>query len=126
VAAQGPGPAHGCYTGKRARTVLHLAHRLAARVAGRARLQFACGCALRLDLIALLFAEAGERVVRGGLLNGYVRQEIDLPVLRGHLLGDRQIRRRYGRIDRLECQYADHKDRRTSGARRVGREVASG
>ncbi len=58
-----------------------------------------------LDLIALLLAEACERLVRGGLLADYREVEDDLPVVRGRMLLDRQMRRRMGRIDRLECRF---------------------
>lgn len=61
-----------------------------------------------LDLIALLLAEACERLLRGGLLSDYSECENDLPVLRGRLLGDRQLIRRQGRIDRLECRYDEY------------------
>jgi 5-methylcytosine-specific restriction enzyme subunit McrC len=60
------------------------------------------------DLIALLFAEACERIVRGGLLHDYVESESILPVLRGRLLVGEQVRRHYGRVDRLACRYDDH------------------
>lgn len=62
------------------------------------------GCDM-LDIVALLFATAVKKVVRLGLLMDYRRFEEDLPVLRGRLLGDRQLTRRFGRIDRLECRY---------------------
>src|SRR5262249_4715945 len=39
---------------------------------------------------------------------GYVIEENDLPVMRGRLLVNEQIRRRYGQVDRLECRYDDH------------------
>ena len=60
------------------------------------------------DLIALLFAEACEQIVQGGLWHDYVEQEADLPVLRGRLLVGQQVRQHYGRIDRLACRYDDH------------------
>jgi 5-methylcytosine-specific restriction enzyme subunit McrC len=46
-----------------------------------------------------------ERLVRQGLRTAYVEHEDALPVLRGRLLFERQMRRRYGRLDRLECRY---------------------
>lgn len=61
-----------------------------------------------LDLLALLLAEAGEFILRGGLLADYVEREDDLPVVRGRLLGDQQILRKFGRIDRLVCRYDEH------------------
>ncbi|MBK8905452.1 MAG: hypothetical protein IPM53_29990 [Anaerolineaceae bacterium] len=60
------------------------------------------------DLLALLFAEACERILQGGLLHDYVERETDLPVLRGRLLVDQQLRHHYGRVDRLACRYDDH------------------
>jgi 5-methylcytosine-specific restriction enzyme subunit McrC len=60
-----------------------------------------------LDLLALLLAQACERIVASGLLHDYVEQETDLPVLRGRLLADKQIRQRMGQINRLECRYDD-------------------
>jgi len=60
------------------------------------------------DLIALLFAEACERILRGGLLSDYCEVEDDLPVVRGRLLIRQQMLRRFGRIDRLECRYDEH------------------
>jgi 5-methylcytosine-specific restriction enzyme subunit McrC len=59
------------------------------------------------DLIVLLLAESCERLVAGGLLHDYVQQEQALPVLRGRLLVEQQIRQRLGQIDRLECRYDD-------------------
>jgi len=61
-----------------------------------------------LDLIALLFAKACEKIVDGGLLHDYVERESDLPVLRGRLLTGQQIRQFHGRVDRLVCRYDDH------------------
>lgn len=60
------------------------------------------------NLIALLFAEACERVVRRRLRHDYVVEEERLPVLRGRLLVAEQIRRGFGRIDQLHCRYDDH------------------
>ena len=42
-----------------------------------------------LELFTLLFVEASERVLRRGLLSGYVEREDDLPMVRGRILGDR-------------------------------------
>jgi 5-methylcytosine-specific restriction enzyme subunit McrC len=61
-----------------------------------------------LDLIALLLAEQCESILRGGLLADYVEREDDLPVLRGRLLADRQVRKRFGRVDRLACRFDEH------------------
>jgi 5-methylcytosine-specific restriction enzyme subunit McrC len=60
------------------------------------------------DFIALLLADATDRVVQEGLLHDYVLQEADLPVLRGRLRVSEQVRKRFGRVDRLECRYDDH------------------
>jgi 5-methylcytosine-specific restriction enzyme subunit McrC len=60
------------------------------------------------DLLALLFVEACERILQGGLLHDYVEREADLSVLRGRLLVGQQVRRHYGRVDRLACRYDDH------------------
>jgi 5-methylcytosine-specific restriction enzyme subunit McrC len=60
------------------------------------------------DLLALLLVEASEAILRGGLLADYVEREADLPVVRGRLLGDQQILRRFGQIDRLICRFDEH------------------
>lgn len=61
-----------------------------------------------LDLMALLLAEACEGLLKHGLLADYVEWEEDLAYVRGRLLGDRQILRRFGQIDRLECRFDEH------------------
>lgn len=58
-----------------------------------------------LDLVALLLVREVEGVLRHGARSDYVVHEEALPVLRGRLLFDRQLRRRQGRLDRLECRY---------------------
>ena len=58
-----------------------------------------------LDLVALLFAEATEGVVRRGLMAGYIEREEDLRVVRGRILADRQILERFGRLDRIVCRF---------------------
>lgn len=60
------------------------------------------------DLIALLLSEQCDHVLRAGLLADYVEQEDELPVVRGRLLADRQLLRRYGEVDRLWCRYDSH------------------
>lgn len=60
------------------------------------------------DLLALLFAEACEKIVNGGLLYDYMMEEQDLPILRGRLLIKEQIRRRMGQVDRIECRFDEH------------------
>ena len=56
-----------------------------------------------LELFVLLFVEATERVLRRGLLSGYVEREDDLPVARGRILADRQVLERFGQLDRIAC-----------------------
>ena len=58
-----------------------------------------------LELVVLLFVEASERVLRRGLLSGYVEREDDLPIVRGRILGDRQMLKRFGRLDRIICRF---------------------
>ena len=58
-----------------------------------------------LELFVLLFVEAAERVLRRGLLSGYVEREDDLPVARGRILGDRQVLERFGQLDRIVCRF---------------------
>lgn len=58
-----------------------------------------------LDLIALLLAESCERLARGGLLADYVEAEDELPAVRGRFLSDRQVLKRFGRVDRVICRY---------------------
>lgn len=58
-----------------------------------------------LDLVAILFAEACEDVVRRGLLAGYLEREEYLPVVRGRILADRQILERYGKVDQVCCRF---------------------
>jgi len=61
------------------------------------------------DLLALLLAQACERVIRRGVVADYLEHEDDLPVLRGRLVADRQIMERFGRVDRLICRF-DERD----------------
>ena len=58
-----------------------------------------------LELFVLLFVEACERVLRQGLLSGYVEREGDLSMVRGRILGDRQVRERFGQLDRIVCRF---------------------
>ena len=57
------------------------------------------------ELVVLLFVEASERVLRRGLLSGYVEREDDLPIARGRILGDRQLLERFGQLDRIICRF---------------------
>lgn len=60
-----------------------------------------------LDLLALLFTEACDEVVRKGLLSGYLRQEDDIAYVRGRILVDQLMLRRLGRADRIPCRFDD-------------------
>ena len=66
------------------------------------------GCNLY-DLFALLLVEECERILRSGVLADYVEEEDTLPVLRGRLLFDRQLRQRYGQLDKLICRYDEYR-----------------
>lgn len=66
---------------------------------------FAAEGASLLDLVAMLLAEACERIVQSGMLSDYVQVESDLPVVRGRILVREQVLRRMGRVDRVECRY---------------------
>jgi 5-methylcytosine-specific restriction enzyme subunit McrC len=79
----------------------------ALRRASSARTLHAEGAGL-VDLLALLLAEAAEVILRGGILADYVEREDELLVLRGRLLGDQQVMRRFGQIDRLVCRFDEH------------------
>lgn len=58
-----------------------------------------------LELFTLLFVEASERVLRRGLIPGYVEREDDSPVVRGRILADRQMIERFGQLDRIVCRF---------------------
>lgn len=58
-----------------------------------------------LDLVALLFAEATEGVIRHGLMAGYIEREEGLGVVRGRILADRQFLQRFGQLDRIICRF---------------------
>lgn len=57
------------------------------------------------DLMALLLAQACERVLSIGPQADYVHQHDELPVLRGRLDVKAQGLRRWGRVDRLICDF---------------------
>jgi 5-methylcytosine-specific restriction enzyme subunit McrC len=57
------------------------------------------------DLVALLLAEHCEYLVRGGLLSDYVEVEDELTAVRGRILADKQVLKKFGRIDRLICRF---------------------
>lgn len=73
------------------------------RLAGEGSLE-AKGHSL-LDLVALLFAEATQRVLRRGLVAHYVEREEELGVARGRILVDRQVLERFGQSDRVICRF---------------------
>lgn len=60
------------------------------------------------DLICRLLARTCERLLQGGLRHDYLNHTRALPALRGRLLVDRQLLRRHGRLDLLECRYDEH------------------
>lgn len=72
------------------------------------------------DLVCLLLTRECDRLLRHGLRRDYLRREEALPVVRGRLLPDRQVMRRFGMLDRIECRYdersADILDNRLCGA----------
>ncbi|MEU7455399.1 McrC family protein [Streptosporangium roseum] len=57
------------------------------------------------DLICLLLTVECEALVRHGLRRDYIRRQETLPAIRGRLLADQQVLRRFGRLDRLECRF---------------------
>lgn len=61
-----------------------------------------------LDLIVWLFCDACEKILAGGILFDYERREEDLMSLRGRLIIEKQYRKRFGQIDRLECRFDEH------------------
>jgi 5-methylcytosine-specific restriction enzyme subunit McrC len=60
------------------------------------------------DLVCHLLARASDMVLRQGPNRDYVTREDALPALRGRLLADRQLLRRFGRLDQLECRYDEY------------------
>ncbi|MEV5745678.1 hypothetical protein AB0L30_36940 [Microbispora rosea] len=59
------------------------------------------------DLVCLLLTVECEALLRHGLRRDYVRREESLPAVRGRLLHDRQLLRRFGQLDRLECRFEE-------------------
>jgi 5-methylcytosine-specific restriction enzyme subunit McrC len=57
------------------------------------------------DLFALLLVDECERIVKSGMLQGYLEEEEELPMARGRILWDRQVLQRFGRVDRLACRF---------------------
>jgi len=60
-----------------------------------------------IDLLAWLLTIACERLIRCGLLADYRELEDNLPVLRGRFLFQKQILKRFGQLNLLECRYDD-------------------
>lgn len=57
------------------------------------------------DLMALLLAQACDKVLQMGPQADYVRQHEELPVMRGRLDVKDQALRRFGRVDTLICEF---------------------
>ncbi|WP_203993543.1 McrC family protein [Sphaerisporangium rufum] len=58
--------------------------------------------------LVTVFARAAERVLRGGVLHGYVYREDALPVLRGRIRTSAQLSRRMGLPTAIEVAYDDY------------------
>lgn len=61
-----------------------------------------------LDLVCLLLTEEAHALVRDGLLRDYRSTHDSLEVLRGRLRYREQYLRRFGQLDRLECQFDEY------------------
>ena len=59
------------------------------------------------DLVCQLVTTTSDKILHQGPARDYVTREQALPHVRGRLLADRQILRRYGRLDQLECRFDD-------------------
>jgi 5-methylcytosine-specific restriction enzyme subunit McrC len=59
------------------------------------------------DLVAWLLVEACDDVLRRGVQADYVERHEDLKTLRGRLDVRKQVLKRWGQVDRLECDYED-------------------
>lgn len=59
------------------------------------------------DLIVMLLVTETEHLIRNGLLSSYREEEDVLPVVRGRLLGDRQLLLRFGMLDKIHCRFDD-------------------
>jgi 5-methylcytosine-specific restriction enzyme subunit McrC len=70
--------------------------------------RMALGGANLRDLVCLLVARTSEEILRRGPAREYVTRENALPAVRGRLLGDRQLLRRFGQLDQLECRYDEY------------------
>lgn len=60
-----------------------------------------------LEIIAWLFVESCESVLKGGLLQDYIEREDDLPFVRGRILFEQQLLKHMGRNDRIVCRYSE-------------------
>jgi 5-methylcytosine-specific restriction enzyme subunit McrC len=60
------------------------------------------------DLICLLLAQETEALMRDGLLRDYRTTDDSLEVLRGRLRYREQFLRRFGQLDRLECEFDEY------------------
>jgi 5-methylcytosine-specific restriction enzyme subunit McrC len=62
------------------------------------------------EAVARLFATDVQRAIRRGVLHGYRLEEAALPVVRGRLRFDEQIRRRFGHFPPVEVRYDEFTD----------------
>lgn len=82
------------------------------------------------DVIVALLVRRCEDVLRRGLVTEHREHDDLLPFVRGRFLADRQVLRRFGRLDRLHCRFdertADTRDNRLLfGALTVGSRIAT-
>ncbi|WP_336216510.1 McrC family protein [Nonomuraea sp. LPB2021202275-12-8] len=63
---------------------------------------------LLVPALATVFARAAERVLRGGVLHGYVHREDALTVVRGRIRTSAQLSRRMGLPTAIEVAYDDY------------------
>lgn len=61
-----------------------------------------------LDLLSFFLVRECERILAGGVLHDYIECEEALPVVRGRFLADRQLRKRFGQFNVLECRFDEH------------------
>ncbi|MEV0561027.1 hypothetical protein [Dactylosporangium sp. NPDC050588] len=60
------------------------------------------------DLVCQMLARAADDILRQGPTRSYLTRERSLPMLRGRILADRQVRARFGQLDQLECRYDEY------------------
>ncbi|WP_204000477.1 McrC family protein [Virgisporangium aurantiacum] len=60
------------------------------------------------DLVCHLLTRQSDAILRRGPNREYVTREDTLPAVRGRLLADRQLLRRFGQLDKLECRYDEY------------------